>query len=183
MELEYCLQNMFHCEGSVPLVFIQQSKTHITTCLADIQVIGERSYELNLYSLLEGPAANTISGLSLTSTNYMYTEAMTVLYKRFGNKQQVINKHRNVLLDVRQFHQIWDLKRLCHLYNQVDGHIRSLKSLVMPSELYGNLLAPILLKWQAHDLCVTISRKWDWNPGIWTSKWRMQRQRHENKQV
>ena len=40
-----------------------------------------------LYTLLEGTASEAISGLKLTSANY--EEAIAVLKKRFGNKQQI----------------------------------------------------------------------------------------------
>ena len=40
-----------------------------------------------LHTLLEGTASEAISGLKLTSANY--EEAIAVLKKRFGNKQQI----------------------------------------------------------------------------------------------
>ena len=89
-----------------------------------------------LHSLLEGSAANAISGLSLTTANY--SEAITILQKRFDNKQQVVNKH---------------------IYDQAEGHIRRLKSLGVPLESYGSLLAPILMKRLPHELCVIISKE------------------------
>lgn len=49
-----------------------------------------------LQSLLEGPAAEAISGLSLTSVNY--SEAIEVLKKRFGNTQLIISKHMDTLV-------------------------------------------------------------------------------------
>ena len=49
-----------------------------------------------LRSLLEKSAYDCIAGLSLTAANY--AEAITVLKKRFGNKQQIITKHMDILL-------------------------------------------------------------------------------------
>ena len=40
-----------------------------------------------LHTLLEGTTSEAISGLKLTSANY--EEAIAVLKKRFGNKQQI----------------------------------------------------------------------------------------------
>ena len=51
-----------------------------------------------LNSLLEGSAAEAISGLSLTASNY--EEAMAVLKKHFGNSQLIINKHMDALLSL-----------------------------------------------------------------------------------
>ena len=51
-----------------------------------------------LHSLLESTASEAISGLKLTSANY--EEAITVLKKRFGNKQQIIARHMEMLLNI-----------------------------------------------------------------------------------
>ena len=48
-----------------------------------------------LRSLVENSAAEAISGLTLTSDNYK--EAVLILKKRFGNKQQIITKHMDTL--------------------------------------------------------------------------------------
>ena len=44
-----------------------------------------------LHSFLDKAAAEAICGLKLTATNYK--EAVLILMKRFGNKQQIINKY------------------------------------------------------------------------------------------
>ena len=49
-----------------------------------------------LKSLLERTAQETITGLTLTSTNYH--EAISILKKRFGNKKQIIARHMDILL-------------------------------------------------------------------------------------
>lgn len=51
-----------------------------------------------LHSLLDKVAAEAISGLKLTAANY--EKAISILKKRFGNKQQIINKHMDVLLSL-----------------------------------------------------------------------------------
>ena len=48
-----------------------------------------------LHSLLEWTAAEAVSGLTLTADNY--EEAISILKKRFGNKQQIVNKHMDIL--------------------------------------------------------------------------------------
>lgn len=52
-----------------------------------------------LNSLLESSAA-AVSGLSLTAANY--EEAISILTKRFGNKQLIINRHMDNLLSTNQ---------------------------------------------------------------------------------
>ncbi|XP_068692734.1 uncharacterized protein [Montipora foliosa] len=47
-----------------------------------------------LNSLLMKPALDAISGLFLTASNY--EEAIAILKKRFGNKQQIINRHMDI---------------------------------------------------------------------------------------
>ena len=49
-----------------------------------------------LKSLIEKSAAEAVSKLTLTADNYK--EAVSILKKRFGNKQQIISKHMDILL-------------------------------------------------------------------------------------
>ena len=51
-----------------------------------------------LNSLLERTAREAISGLALSSANYH--EAIAILKKCFGNKQQIISKHMDILLNL-----------------------------------------------------------------------------------
>ena len=55
-----------------------------------------------LRSLLEHTAREAISGLSLTSANYDEAISILILKKKksFGSKQQIVNKHMDVLLNV-----------------------------------------------------------------------------------
>ena len=48
-----------------------------------------------LNSLLLNSASEATSGLSLTAANY--DEAITILKRRFGNKQLIINRHMETL--------------------------------------------------------------------------------------
>ena len=51
-----------------------------------------------LNSLLESTASEAISGLTLTSANY--EEAIATLKRRFGNKQLIVNRHMDLLLNL-----------------------------------------------------------------------------------
>ena len=51
-----------------------------------------------LRSLLERSALDAVSGLTLTAANYR--EAIQILEKHFGNKQQIVANHTDVLLNI-----------------------------------------------------------------------------------
>ncbi|KAL5475814.1 hypothetical protein EMCRGX_G025680 [Ephydatia muelleri] len=51
-----------------------------------------------LNTLLEDSAAAAVAGLTLTSANY--GEAVDILKKRFGNKQMIIAKHMDILMNL-----------------------------------------------------------------------------------
>lgn len=51
-----------------------------------------------LKSLLDKSALEAVSGLTLTSANYR--EAISILQKRFGDRQQIIAGHMDVLLNI-----------------------------------------------------------------------------------
>jgi hypothetical protein len=73
-----------------------------------------------------GPGAiEAIAGLALTADNY--SAAIDILKKRFGNKQQIISKHMEQLLQVDAVTSQYDLKELRHLY---ESNVCILKVLV-----------------------------------------------------
>ena len=51
-----------------------------------------------LRTVLEGVAEEAIKGLSLRASNY--GNAIRILEARFGNKQQIVSKHMDVLLNM-----------------------------------------------------------------------------------
>ena len=79
-----------------------------------------------LHTLLEGPAADAISGLKLTSANN--SEAIEILKKRLGNKCQIIAKHMDLLMNIDPVTSQHNLKGLRHLYDTVESQVRSLRS-------------------------------------------------------
>ena len=72
-----------------------------------------------LRSLVEKSATEAISGLTLTADNYK--EAVLVLKKRFGNKQQIITKHMDILLSLEPVTSQHNLRGLHHLYDHRSG--------------------------------------------------------------
>ena len=115
-----------------------------------------------LHSLLEGTAADAISGLSLTSTNY--AEAIALLKKRFGNRQQIVNKHMDQLLALDPVTSLRDLKGLRRLYDKIEAHVRSLKGLGISSESYSSMLSSVLMKRLPQELGVIVSRQTGTDP-------------------
>ena len=117
-----------------------------------------------LNSLLMKPALDAISGLSLSASNY--EEAIAILKKRFGNKQQIINRHMDILLNVSPVTN-QDTRKLRELYDPLESHVRSLKSLGIPSNSYGSLLSSIIMNKLPQELRLIISREikdQDWQP-------------------
>lgn len=86
-----------------------------------------------------------------------------MLKKRFGNKQQIIAKHiMDILLIIEPVASQHNIKALHRLYDLVESHVRSLRSLGVPPESYGSLLSSVLL----NELHLIVSRKTgdgDWN--------------------
>lgn len=91
---------------------------------ADLSDIDKFNY---LRSLLERTALEAVSGLSLTEANYK--EAVAILECRFGNKQQIVARHIDALLNADSVTSPDNLKGLRRLYDLVESHVRSLKSL------------------------------------------------------
>ena len=83
-----------------------------------------------LRSLLEKSAYEAIAGLTLSSANY--GEAIEILKKRFGNRQMIISRHMDVLLNLSVVSGEHDLKGLRWLYNEVEANVRSLKLTEIP---------------------------------------------------
>ena len=96
-----------------------------------------------LNSLLERSAAEAISGLSLGASNY--EEAIDILKARFGNKQQIINRHMEILLNLESVTSHYHVRSLRQLHDTVESNVRSLKSLRVSRELYGGVLSSILM--------------------------------------
>lgn len=110
-----------------------------------------------LRSLLQHSALDSISGLSLTAANY--EEAVAILKKRFGTKQRIVTKHMDALMSIEVVTSSSNLQSLRRLYDNVELHTRSLKSLGVDSNSYGALLASTLMSKLPQDLQLLVSRK------------------------
>ena len=110
-----------------------------------------------LHSYLEGEAFHTIQGIKLTDKNY--PQALAVLCRRYGNKQRIISAHMNELLNMKRVERDRDLQRLHRLYDDIESHVRSLRSLDVDDDNYGSLLTPIAMERLPHQFKLTISRQ------------------------
>lgn len=93
-----------------------------------------------LNSLLERTAREAVSGLALTSANYL--KAVDTLRKRFGCKQQIVKRHMDALLQVDAVTSSQNTRALHKLFDYISSHVRSLNSLGIESESYGSILCP-----------------------------------------
>ena len=128
-----------------------QSAIHDNT---DLTNIDKFNY---LHLLLEPPASDAISGLKLTAANYV--EAVDILKKRFGNKQRIISKHMDILLNLEPVTSQHDLRKLRQLYDLVESQVRGLTALGVGSDSYGSLLCSILMNKLPQEFRLIISRE------------------------
>ena len=97
-----------------------------------------------------------------------YEEAVDILKRRFGNKQQIISKHMDILLNLNTVSLQHNLKGLRHLFDQVESYVRGLKSLGVPPESYGSLMSYVLMNKLPSEFSLIINRdvkgdEWDIN--------------------
>ena len=104
-----------------------------------------------LIFLLESTDAEAIAGLTPTDANY--EEAVSVLQRRFGNPQMVINRHMEALLNVPGISSHQDTRDLRKLHDSVEAHVRALK---VPSQTYGGFLISVLVNKLPPELIIRL---------------------------
>lgn len=72
-----------------------------------------------LQSLLNGAAFDAIAGLTLSSANYQ--QAIEIICKQLGNKQVIISKHMDTLMDAISSDR--DLRDLRRVYDKTESHV------------------------------------------------------------
>ena len=75
----------------------------------------------------------------------------------------------NELLNIKKVERDRYLQRLRRLYDDIESHVRSLRSLDVDDDNYGSLLTPIIMERLPHQFKLTISRQvgedpWDLAP-------------------
>jgi hypothetical protein len=122
------------------------SAIHLDAGLSDVDKFNY------LRSLLDSTAFN-----SITLSSAKYQQAIEVLHKRFGNKQVIISKHMDTLMNMNTFSSDRHLRDLRQLYDNTESHVCSLKSLGIEAASYGTLLSPVLLAKLPPDLRLIVN--------------------------
>ena len=84
-----------------------------------------------------------MAGLKLTELNY--NEAIDTLTKWFVNKQLIISRHMDTLLELEPVVSPTNIKALRGLYDKIEFQVCSMKSLSVPLDSYGNLLSSLFM--------------------------------------
>ena len=127
-----------------------ESSVHSNVSLSDVDKF---SY---LKSLLEGPAEDCISGLTLTTENYQ--EAVELLKSRFGNTQLLINRYAESFDELKVIKSMNQVSELRLMYDRVEATVRNLKSIKIDANTYGAFLVPLLSKKLPQELKRIMSR-------------------------
>ena len=116
-----------------------------------------------LQTSLIGDAALTIAGLQITNENY--DEAIELLEKQFGNKQIIISRHIEDLMQFPKVSSNDDLRGIRILYDKLETTTRSLKSIRIKSDSYSAVISPVIMSKLPSELRLLISRElkeeWD----------------------
>ena len=137
-----------------------QTAVHNNEQLSDI----EKFNYLN--SLLEHTTREAVSGFALTAANYH--EAITLLKKRFGGKQQIVDKHLEALFNVDSVTSAHNVCVLRRLFDTITSHIRSLQALDLQPATYASTFCPRLLIKIPNEFRLIVNRTltdggWDLN--------------------
>ena len=109
-----------------------------------------------LNSLLEGPAARAIQGLTLNEGNY--ESAIGLLKDRFGIPQQIISTHMEELIKISPC--VGDKpSSLRYVYDKINVNIRGLFAMGITATQYGSLLIPIIMTKVTPELRLRIARE------------------------
>ncbi|XP_064475626.1 uncharacterized protein LOC135389518 [Ornithodoros turicata] len=97
-----------------------------------------------LVSLVIGPAARAIEGLTILDGNY--ATAVEILKKRFGKSELLVTEHMGSLFDLKPVTSISDVKGLRELHETVTVRIRNLKSLGVAQSQYAIAVREAVLR-------------------------------------
>ncbi|UYV62959.1 hypothetical protein LAZ67_2002623 [Cordylochernes scorpioides] len=110
-----------------------------------------------LKSHLGGTALNTVEGFALSADNY--EKAIKLLKDRFGREDILISRHMNNLLSMRPLKTSSEVRTFRELFDNLSVHIRSLESLNVSIDVYGQLLCPIIIKLLPADLNLELNKE------------------------
>ena len=109
-----------------------------------------------LHSHLEGSAARSVQGLTLTEANY--EAAVAILEERFGRPQQIIAAHMDELLKLQPCSNERS-SSIRFVYDKIRVHVRGLDSLGVTPDQYGSLLIPVVMSKLPNSLRLEVARR------------------------
>ena len=112
---------------------------HLDPSLSEIQKFN--------YLQLERGAARTVSGFSLTNSNY--SKAIDLLRERLRQQHKIVQAHMHAMLNLPAPSNMYASLR--SLYDQLESSIRSLETLGEAQEKYGSLRVPVVLSKLPND--------------------------------
>jgi hypothetical protein len=108
---------------------------------SDIPEVNKFTY---LQSLLEGEAKSVLQGLSVTADHYHI--ACQILKERFGRQRIIFANIQSLLnVSVTNYGKTCKVSSLWYLYDELQGHVRSLESFGIAGNEYGLFLTPVIL--------------------------------------
>ena len=118
----------------------------------DLSAVDKFNY---LRALLEGPAARSVQGLTLTAANY--STALEILQGRFGKRQQIISAHMDDLLKLPS---CTDNKpqHLRTIYDKIYVNVRGLEALGISASQYGSFLIPVIMSKLSSEVGLQVAR-------------------------
>lgn len=117
--------------------------------------INDKFHYLRKY--LVGDAAATIAGLPTTET--CYTDAISMLQQRFGDKQKIEQHHLTVLRHLPRVKSSNDVQGLRKLYDSTQLNVRCLVALGVSTSSFSAMLCNILLQALPYEIVLDYHRK------------------------
>ena len=126
-----------------------ESAIHRNPSLSEVQKFNY------LKSLLHGDASQTITGFSMTNTNY--EKAISLLQERYGQTHKIIQTYMQALLDIPPpLNTVDSLRIYC---DKMETYVRGLESLGQTDDTYGSLLVPIILNKLPGEISKNLARE------------------------
>ncbi|XP_064459297.1 uncharacterized protein LOC135369713 [Ornithodoros turicata] len=138
-------------ETLIPIEDLQQE---YDSCFGYQEEIEKFQY---LRSLLVGRASAAIEGLQATEA--CYDDALELLKKRFGDRQQIEHEYLSRLRQLSHIRSSHDTGGLRKMYDQTQSSMRGLKSLGITAGSYAAMMNDILLNALPQDMVLDYHRR------------------------
>ena len=112
-----------------------------------------------LKGILSKDVQESIRGLLIT--NEIYSIALKIIRERYANKQFLISSYMESFVKSQPITFMKNVNGLRAMYDLVEGNVRNLSSLGVPSDTIGKLLVHLLIEKIPHSLHLVISREFD----------------------